>query len=326
MTALIVAIALLTAGSIALPHLLPLDRIEPVTSAAIWLCSLVVRAFFVVVVVFAMLVYLPETPLYSALASWCVHTSIPLFSTHLGVSGHPLMHAAIVLPAISMIGACFWLLKRLVGGWRVNRRLIRESLGNGPQGTTVIRDAGITVGVTSIGRSKVLISNAALQVLDTEELSASVSHEIGHVKRRHRPVHLVAAVLSTLAGPLPGSNAAKRGLDLALERDADLFAVNHTSDPLALASAICKAAMGQRALGSMNLAGSNVLCRLDFLEGRSPSPGKGLEKSMRALATCFVIATISLLSVTPALAEVLPRSNHGWSMTADGCHLMDSKK
>lgn len=111
-----------------------------------------------------------------------------------------------------------------------------------------------------------LVSDAALRAMDRDELRASFAHEIGHVRRRHRPLILGASLLAAVGRFLPGTQAAERELLFNLERDADEFAVRATNDPLALASAICKAAAGRAINYAAALQGrGGMATRLSYL-------------------------------------------------------------
>ena len=101
----------------------------------------------------------------------------------------------------------------------------------GPLGSIVIADHAVVVGVTALGRKRILVSESALGAFDAGEIQASLTHEMGHIQRRHRPMLLLASILSAMGRLLPGTRAAERGLRFSLERDADEFAVAKTRDP-----------------------------------------------------------------------------------------------
>jgi Zn-dependent protease with chaperone function len=305
--------------AIALPHVLPLHRVTPSTAATIWLSVLALRALMAIGGALFVFVYLPQTGLYSAVVEWCWHEALPMLSTHLGLSAHPLLHAAIVLPGLALAVSIVWLLFGLTRGWLLLRSRLRHAIGEGPLGSTVIEDDDIVVGVTGLGRGRIVVSRAALRAMDSDELQASLNHELGHMRRRHRPVLLLASLLAALGRLLPGTAAAEAGLRFSLERDADEYAVRATRDPLALASAICKAATGGRLTGATSLSGSSVTRRLDHLEGQVAPAGRRLERAMRIVAAVLLVATLALTASVPSWALAVPKSEHTLSATGDKC-------
>ena len=301
-----VAIAVGIVLAVALPHGLPLQRVAPLVAAAVWLNSLLLRAAVAIGGAMFLFIYLPQTGLFEALARWCLHEVVPLLAMHLGLSGHPLAHAAPVLPALALAVSLMWLLVGLGRAWVALRRQLRAALGVGPGGSTVIQDEQVVVAVTALGRPRIVVSAAALGVLDPDELCASVAHERGHLRRRHRPLLLLASALSALARPLPWTRAAERELAFHLERDADEFAVRETRDPLALASAICKAAQS-RAPAWTGLAGRGpVSSRLAHLVGDGPPRSAVVERAAMALAALLAVMTLAIAVTSPAWVTVSP--------------------
>ena len=320
MFAVELGVALVVPALVAAPHLIPLHKVNPSLAALVWMCALGLRALVATGGAIFVLVYLPRTGVYDAVAHWCLHKALPLIATHLGLSGHPLIHAAIVLPGLALAASVLWLAFGLARAWFALRLKLRRSLGEGPLGSTIIEDDSIVVGVTGIGRSQIVISDVALDMMDSAELQASLCHELGHIRRRHRPLLLLASVLSALGRAFPGTAAAERELRFNLERDADQYAVAHTRDPLALASAICKAATGQALRGATALSGSGrVALRLDYLEGRQCEPGGALERGTRLLATALVLAVLGLFATLPSWAMAVPKAEHTLSATGTHC-------
>ena len=300
------AIAVGIVLAVALPHALPLQRVAPVVAATVWLNALLLRAAVAIGGAIFLFVYLPQTGLFEALARWCLHQVVPLLAMHLGLSGHPLAHAAPVLPALALAASLMWLLVGLARAWVALRRQLRAALGVGPGGSTVIPDDEVVVAVTALGRPRIVLSAAALGVMDPDELRASVAHERGHLRRRHRPLLLLGSVLSALARLLPWTRAAERELAFHLERDADEFAVRETRDPLALASAICKAAQS-RAPAWTGLAGRGpVSSRLALLVDGCPPRSAVVERAATALAALLAVMTLAIAVTVPAWISASP--------------------
>ena len=293
------AIAVAIVVAVALPHALPLQRVAPAVAAAVWLNALLLRASVAIGGAIFLFVYLPQTGLFQALARWCLHQVVPLLATHLGLSGHPLAHAALVLPALALAASLMWLLVGLARAWMMLRRQLRAALGDGPDGSTVIPHDQVVVALTALGRPRIVLSDAALGVMDPEELRACVAHERGHLRRRHRPLLLFGSLLSALARPLPWTGAAEREFAFHLERDADEFAVCETRDPLALASAICKAAQN-RTPAWTGLAGRGpVTSRLEILVEGGPRRSALVERIAAAVAALLAVMTLAIVITVP---------------------------
>lgn len=303
---------LLVAGAVtavALPHALPLRAVSPGAAAVVWLGALAVRASVAVGTAVFVLVYLPQTELFRVIAERCFHAVIPVIATHLGLSGHKLADTAIVLPALVLTGSLLWVGVGLVrAALALRSRLARRALGPGPHGTTVVEEPGVLVALTGLGRTRILVSRDALRALDEAELDASLAHERGHIRRRHRPLLLAASLLAGMGRWLPGTRTAEREFRLSLERDADAFAVRETNDPLALASAICKAAPGADFGGTAAtaLGGNGCLsARLDPLLGDLHRP-RWLDAAARLLAVVLVVQVAALAATVPAWALSRP--------------------
>lgn len=77
------------------------------------------------------------------------------------------------------------------------------------------------------GESRVLISSAALNLLDSHELSAVLWHELGHVVGGHNSLKRVAAIAANLLGWLPLARLTGSHTDYLMEREADLIALRN---------------------------------------------------------------------------------------------------
>jgi Zn-dependent protease with chaperone function len=106
-------------------------------------------------------------------------------------------------------------------------------------------------------RPTLLLSTWMLDELDTQELAAVLSHELGHAARRDSPVTWLAAVLRDAFCYLPTSHAAFRHLRRDRELACDDAAAGATHQPLALAGALAK--VWQFALGGAQSAQTGPL-------------------------------------------------------------------
>lgn len=312
------ATAMVVLLMVAVARLLPLDRVAAPTAIVTWLCVLTIGAICTISAIALTVIYLPETALYSFVASLCVHVTFPIISPHVGLSGHTALHAAMALPIVGLLASVLWLISRLTNGWWTLRARLRGSVETN-EGLALIEDKEIVLGVAPLGRGRIVVSDTALRAMDPAELEAGLSHEAAHIRRGHRSITLVARLLAALGFLFPGTRQARRNLHQALERDADEYAVRKTNDPLSLASAICKVATGPNPAGEIGLAGGMVSRRLDYLEGHLPMAGPHVRRSMHLVATIFVAATIVFAASTSAWALGAPVGDHAWSITGTVC-------
>ena len=299
------ALAIALAAGIGLPHLLPLQRVAPMPAAVLWILALGLRAVVAIGTALFFFLYLPRTGLFAEIAARCWHEVLPVLATHLGLSAHPLAHAAVIVPALALAGSLLWLALGMARGWLSLHRQLRRPLGEGPWGSTVVPQTGILVAVTAVGRGKIILSPGALGGLDRDELRASVAHEAGHLHRRHRPLLFGASILVALARVLPGTRRAERELVFHLERDADGYAVRQTQNPLALASAICKAASIPAAVVGLD-GGGRVTRRLKILMDGDQPRSRPLEWLVAALSIALCASLLALAITLPAWALAGP--------------------
>lgn len=298
--------ALLIVGTVA-PYLLPRGNLAPMTGTALWLSVLTLRASLVVLAALIAVFYLPATELFQMLTHWCFHAAVPFITTHLGFSGHGVGDVAALLPGlvigISAISAIFavWRTARAMRCW-----VKRSTLGPGPGESVIIGGQEVVVAAAGIRGAKIVVSTGALTMLDEEELAASLEHERGHIARRHPYLVVAANIVFAVARPLPGSRDALRRLQFCLERDADEYAVDRTRNPIALASAICKAAADSQVPGPAfaTLAGSGAPARLRLLLDRpAAQPSPWAERAARGMIAALVGVVLLVAAITPPLAQ-----------------------
>lgn len=295
------------AAILALPHLWPRRWLTPATGIALWLSVLALRATITAIGMIILVLYIPATHLFQLITHWCIHAVIPFITVQLGFSGHTLGDAALLVPAIMVtISATYALYASWQAARRVRSWLRSNSLGVGPKQSVLIGGPEVLVAAAGLVRPQVVVSTGALTQLDDEELAAGLEHELGHIHRKHRFWALAGRLMLSTARPLPGSKRAFEELHFHLERDADEYAVRHTGDPLALAQAICKAALGasRHAAASFSLAGHNGQARLDALMEHHRQPGKVLRVGGLALAALPLAVALTLLLSAPTIASV----------------------
>jgi hypothetical protein len=296
-----VLIALFAGAAITVPHLLRLEAAHPATAATVWFCAVCLRALAALFVALFVGFYLPMTALFQIVTHWCWHAALPLVASHLGVSGHSVGDVALLAPvfalAVSLLSVCFglWRATRTVSAW-----VRRTSIGPGPQESVIVGEHDIVVAAAGLRRPRVIVSAGALTSFDDEELAASLEHERGHIARHHRVVLVTAEISRALARLLPGTRRACAELTFHLERDADRWALERMHDPIALASAICKAAQPRTGSGRalLALSGGAVTRRVRQLLECSSLPGR--RPRLDVLAAAMVILVVGLGAALPA--------------------------
>ena len=265
----------------------------PAAACSEWIAALALRAVLVVGLALAALLLLPATELFQHVAAWSAH--LRAGSGEVQLSGEPVAHLAALGPP-ALIGLCLLTFAVRLGhaGLALRRQIARRTLGSGPGGSLVIADRALVVAVPRLGRGRIVLSDRALAELDTAELQACLAHEAGHLRRGHRALGLVGACLAELARPIPGTRAARRGVVLSLERDADEYSVAKAHDPLALASAICKVAGSNGRspceLAAYGLRGGETRTRLDgLLAGGRLRGSAAIEGGVLALAVLMPV-------------------------------------
>jgi Zn-dependent protease with chaperone function len=300
MTALEPTVALVALAALIAPHLVPLRRAAPPAAITVWLLALALRAVAAVGLATLALIGLADVGPVRALLDWCWHEVLPDVPHELGFAEHPVSHAVVGVPAVALAASLLWLAFRLARTGLALRRKLASAIGPGPLGSTVVADDRVVVAVASVGRGRLIVSDRALGELDQGELAAGLVHELAHLRRRHRPLLLLAALLAALGRPLPGTRAAERELRFHIERDADQATVRELHDPLSLASAICKVA-GAPGAGMAGLGGrGRVTQRLEeLLDG--PVPGRDRSgRAAWALAAGLLAVLVTLGLTAPA--------------------------
>jgi Zn-dependent protease with chaperone function len=304
---MMLALAAIAAAGIAVPHLLRIQRVSAVTAIVLWSSSLALRALVGVLGVVYLLFFLPRTGVFAALTHWCLHTAFPALADELEVEGHGLGDLALYVPGAALAGslvfACISTARKAVAA----RHLVeRHVVGTGPRNSLMVGGHDVLLAVAGLTRPRIVVSAGALASLDDEELCAALDHEQAHIARRHRFIMLAAIALRALGRPLPGTQRAVRELAFHLERDADNWALKHRNDRLALASAICKAAMSTdatRAPAITRLGETGVRERVGQLLDDSPAHGAPTgAAALNGLATAMVACTLMLAAILPTAA------------------------
>jgi Zn-dependent protease with chaperone function len=309
-----VALAAVVAAGIALPHLLRLQRVAPVTATVLWLTSLSLRALTGLVGVALLLFLLPRTAVFESLTHWCLHAVLPGLADRLNVEGHHVGDLALFVPGLVLALSLLFVCVRTAHNARAARLLVdRHELGRGPHDSVIIGGPEVAFAVAGLAHPRIVVSAGALATLDDAELAAALDHERGHIARHHRFVMLTATALSALAWWIPGTRRAAREIAFHLERDADRWALDRRNDRLALASVICKAATTAQQTGSPAMAslGRTGVCeRLSqLLEEQPRRPSHPRAAALNALAAVMVAFTLLLAAALPTAAVAAARAD-----------------
>ncbi len=299
-----VALAAAVPLAIAVPHLLRLERVAPSIAIALWLGALVLRAMAAVLIVILAVFYLPATQLFGLLTHWCWHAVLPFFATHLGFSGHSVGDATTIVPAAAIAASTLSLGWTILRAARAVRQLLRKrALGGGPMGSVIVGGPDVVIAAAGLTRPKVVVSAGALTQLNDAELAASLDHERGHIARGHRVLLLFGEVCRALGRFIPGSRIAVAELAFHIERDADAYAVAQRHDPLALASAICKAAgLRPSAATMIPLADDRSVTGRVRLLSEAPDRQRALDRAVGCGVAITAALALWLASAAPSLA------------------------
>ena len=288
---------LLLAGlalALASPHVVRLDDAPPSVGAVVWLAALLLRAATVLFTAIFVFVVAPATDLFHAVTHLCWHTVVPLVTTHLGVSGHLLADAAILLPVVVVLWSLASVGMALLRAARRVRHLLAAGIGRGPRDSIIVSGGEVLLAAAGIRRPQVIVSAGALTQLDDAELQAGLDHEHGHIEHQHRWALVLAYVAHAVGRPLPGAGAALTELSFHLERDADRFALAHEHEACDLASAICKAAGAGRVAPVLSLAGGGAARRVrNLLDEKTPDRPAMMP---RVLAAALIGLTLTVLA------------------------------
>src|SRR5215210_4454322 len=227
----------------ALPHIVTPVARPPAIGVLLWSSSLALRALSTFLLVVAGLALAASSDYAQDVAHVVWHTDLPSAVSQTGADGHAIVDVALLLPAFFMAFAVGYGVRRSIqAAGHLRRAVDRTRLGEGPDGSVLVAEPLPMVAAIGLVRSRIVVSAAALNVLDADEMQAAIAHERAHISRGHRFLLLFAGLCATVARWQPGTTSAWRELRYQLERDADRSATRRSTDPLALASAICKVA------------------------------------------------------------------------------------
>jgi len=147
----------------------------------------------------------------------------------------------------------------------------------------------------------IVVTTAALEVLDEPQLSAVLAHEGAHLAGRHHPIlaftRALAAVLPRLAVCTRGATEVARLLEMC----ADDAAARRTSGPIVASALLALAERPTTPAAALGATGLDVVGRTD----RLLSPPRRVNRAMARLTTSGAVA---MLAGGPALITLLALS------------------
>ncbi len=268
--------------AVALPHRLRPEAPPPVLGIVLWTGALVLRAITTTLLMACGLALAASSEYAQDVVHLVWHSNLPAIAGNTGADEHTVIDALVLLPALALgVVVAHGVLRSARLARKLRSVVDRTQLSHGPAGSVVVAERLPLVAAIGLFRARVVVSASTLSLLDSEELAVAIAHERAHIAHGHRFVLFLAGVCATVSRWQPGTSGATRELCHELERDADRVAVNDGGERLALATAICKVAMGRRpatASAAQFLHGSSIVARVRELTVEpEPSPQAGIQ-------------------------------------------------
>ncbi|GGN89468.1 hypothetical protein GCM10011579_084370 [Streptomyces albiflavescens] len=148
--------------------------------------------------------------------------------------------------------------------------------------------------------ARVVISDAAVRELTSEQLNAVLEHEQGHIAGRHHLVLAAGEAFHSVFRLLPLARHARERMPLLLEMVADDRALRrHSSE--ALATAMYEMAAARTPKGAFAAGGHTVLIRLKRVLGPRKAPHPAFWGSVAAIAAAVPLLPL-LVACPPGLS------------------------
>lgn len=235
-------------------------------------------------------------------------TCVMLLRAQYSTPGGAVLGSTGLLVAIGVVARVGYCTARTVGRARIVRARQRQQVTLAARRDPRL-DAWVVDHATSaaycvpgaLGRSGlVVVSSAALDVLDADQVAAVLQHERAHLVGRHHLVIQAAASLRAAFPFVPVFKWAAEAVECLVEVLADDAAARR-GDRQTLATALVRLAEHSAPVGALGAGGSTVVIRVRRLA--TPSSPLGGVWTMAAATGVLVIALIPLAVVaTPALA------------------------
>ena len=179
---------------------------------------------------------------------------------------------------------------------RAHHRMVVDLVGKSQGNHLRILDVAQPLAYCLPGvRSRVVVSEGALNALGDNEMAAILSHERAHLRARHDLVLEMFIAVHAAFPRFVRSGSALDAVRMLIEMLADDAAVR-TAGPTPLARALVACASGRTPSGALAAGGPTTVLRLRRLGGRPNS---------RAVAATAYLAAAAVLAV-PTLALAVP--------------------
>lgn len=151
-------------------------------------------------------------------------------------------------------------------------------------------------------RREIVLTSGALDVLDTEELSAVLAHEQAHLRGRHHLALAAARSVHRAFPAVPLFRWAVRDIAELLEMLAD-DAASRRSDRMVVAAALVRLAEGLAPEGALGATDVGALTRVHRLTTSAPPLGRLHGTAVVLLSSLLVLLPL-LVAAAPAIAQV----------------------
>lgn len=249
---------------------------------------------------------LPVSLVTSDLAG-LLDTCVMLLRAQYSTPGGAVVSTVGLLASLVVLGR---VAKCSVGSWRTARagrvrQLTQLSLIARPddEPDVVVLDHASCAAYCIPGRAgRIVITTAAQDALDPEQLSAVVAHERAHLRGRHHLAIQCAVSLRAAFPFVPAFRHAEDQVARLTEMAAD-DAAAHTVDRLTLATALVRLAEGSTPAGALGAGGSTALVRVRRLVDPA-APLNPLRRLATLVGVALLVMTPLVVAASPALAVV----------------------
>lgn len=246
----------------------------------------------------------PLAPMAEAIAGVYGTTSAEVVEHYQTPAGTTIAHVAALVTA-GLVARILWLTASTMLHAACTRRahssLLRMLGTDHPDGFVVLRHPTPLVYCLPGLRKRVVVTTAALDLLDSHELALVLAHERSHLNSRHDLALAFAEVLRRALSPIAMFHAAHREVSTLIEMQAD----DAAHDRRGLARALVRLGTGtpEPGLGAGDVA---AVARVERLAAsRHQKPWRRHQSLAVCLATAALVATPVALAMAPMIEMVL---------------------
>ncbi|MBI4939381.1 MAG: M56 family metallopeptidase [Actinobacteria bacterium] len=275
---------------------------------ALWIWAFVLLSSLTSLVLAGLLLAAPDSGFTTSLAD-LMHACAAAMDQAYRAPGDALLHAG---GAVLALGITAWVpVQFAVSWWSVSRQRARHARDlrliarPGPLPGVVVLDHHVPAAYCLGGRrGAVVVTSAALVVLDAAELEAVLAHEAAHRTGRHHLVLTATRALSKCLALLPMARRAVSAVHELLEMMADDAAVAAAGSGATRSALLKIADPGSGRPQVMLSAGDTaVLLRLHRLQD-GPRPLRRMSSAALMTAGLAVAALPLLVAAAPAMTAV----------------------